>query len=86
MQEKRLEPREQTLRTGTIHAAEMASAIDCAIFDISESGACILVPAGAEIPDTFDLAIDPDRASRLCRLAWRAGSRIGVSFQLPMAT
>ena len=84
MPERRLEPRALTLKTATIRSVDMPSDIDCAILDISEGGACILVPVGAEIPNSFDLAIDPQRTSHACTLAWRAGTRIGVSFQNPI--
>jgi hypothetical protein len=84
MPERRQDPRALTLKTATIRSVDIPSDIDCAILDISERGACILVPVGADIPASFELAIDPERTSHACTLAWRAGSRIGVTFENPI--
>ena len=81
MLDKRREHRLLTLKTGTIISIEVPSGVDCAILDLTVGGACLLVPIGAEIPDTFDLAIDPSRASYACKVAWKSGNKIGVSFQ-----
>ena len=86
MLERRREPRLLTLKTGTIRPAEAPSGIDCAILDIGDGGACILVPTGTELPDTFDLTIDPGRESYSCKLAWKLGNKIGVSFRPRTAT
>jgi hypothetical protein len=60
--------------------------IDCAIFDLSEGGACLVVPLGTHVPETFELAIDPERASRACRVRWQSGNKLGVAFHLPFET
>ena len=80
MVEKRREARQLTLKTGKISALYLASDIDCAILDISESGACLLVPFGVKVPASFDLTIDPGQDSYVCKVAWRVGSKMGVSF------
>jgi PilZ domain len=80
--EKRRGERHLTLRTGKIIAANEASAFECAILNISARGACILVPDGAKAPTTFTLLIDGEAESQSCKLAWREGPRIGVSFYL----
>jgi hypothetical protein len=81
MLEHRREPRQLILKTGKISSLYLPSDIDCAIFDISEGGASILLPVGAKVPDSFHLAIDPGRDSYICRVAWKSGNKIGVSFQ-----
>lgn len=83
MQDRRQQPRHLTLRTGKIHGAGTASEIDCAIFDISDGGACLLLPKGVEVADTFLLTVDPTGVSYACRVAWRAGHRVGVSMCRP---
>lgn len=55
-------------------------AIDCAVLNVSESGACILVPRNTAIPSRFELVIDPDPACRACVVVWRDDARIGVEF------
>jgi PilZ domain-containing protein len=80
MLEHRASARQLTFRTGRIAPVDESNQIDCAILNISQSGACILVPDGAEIPECFELAIDSEHAIRLCRRVWRDGFRIGVAF------
>jgi PilZ domain len=75
--------RDLTLLTAKVSARSTASPINCAVLNISESGACILVPAGADISETFVLAIDPDRRSRNCRTVWRNGCLVGLKFDEP---
>jgi PilZ domain len=81
MADRRQAQRELTLKTGTIKSIDIGSHIECAILDISTAGARILLPAGVEAPETFDLAMDPDGRSNCCRVVWRSGNSIGVSFQ-----
>lgn len=53
--------------------------LDCLVTDISEVGAGISVGACEPLPTTFLLLLCPSgKPSRLCRLVWRKGSRIGV--------
>jgi hypothetical protein len=81
MSERRQEQRQWTLKTAKIKSLDIWSDIDCAILDISDGGARILLPVGVDPPDTFDLAVDPDGQAKLCRVVWKSGNRIGVSFQ-----
>ena len=81
MLERRREPRWLTFKTGMIHSAGLPADFECAILDLSQGGACLLVPGGARIPDTFDLTIDPQGDSHTCQVRWKAESRIGVSFR-----
>jgi PilZ domain len=80
MLENRNNERHLTLRTGKIILANEPDHIDCAVLNISRSGACILVPAGAAVSDFFELAIDCEEAPRNCRRVWQDGCRIGVAF------
>jgi hypothetical protein len=81
MRKMRKQPRVLTLKTATIKFETMESAILCAILNISDAGACILVSDQAEIPETFELEIDPLGSNHTCRVEWRSENRIGVSFQ-----
>ncbi len=80
MHEGRSSNRRLTLRTGKISAIEAATDIDCAVLNVSRTGACVLVPAGVQIPERFELAVDREDVTRNCRRIWRDGSRIGVEF------
>lgn len=83
MRNMRKQPRALTLKTAKIKFDPMQSAILCAILNISDAGACVLVSDPAEIPETFDLMIDPIGSNYTCRVEWRSENRIGVSFQPP---
>jgi hypothetical protein len=53
---------------------------DCMISDISESGARLFAD-GVEVPDKFSLLISGERGDqRECRVMWRLGGEIGVTF------
>jgi hypothetical protein len=78
--DKRKHQRHLTLKTAKIFHDRRAPAVDCAIVNISDGGACILLSHGVAVPDSFNLAIDHDGRMRGCSVAWRAGNRIGVSF------
>ena len=81
--EQRIHPRFLTLKTAQIVADGLAAPIDCAILNYSQSGAALLVPRFTAVPDAFRLLIDPDGAMFACRVRWRSGSRVGVSFHRP---
>jgi len=78
--------RELTLQTGKLSTGESASSVDCAILDISDGGACILVPNAEEIPATFTLTVDRTKTTLSCVTKWKTGNRIGVSFQATSVT
>jgi hypothetical protein len=85
MWQNRRHPRLLVLKTGKIAIAETPGnaedVIDCAVFDLSAGGACILVPNPARIPDAFQMSVGPNDVYT-CRVVWRALKRIGVSFQV----
>jgi hypothetical protein len=80
MLERRKEERWLTFKTGMIRCDDSAIEIECAVLDISEGGACLLIPVGARIPDDFQIFIDPNQTVHTCKVSWRMGNRIGVSF------
>lgn len=56
---------------------------DCMITDISQEGARLFAD-NVEVPDQFMLLISGEGASRReCRVVWRLGGEIGVSFVNP---
>lgn len=78
MPQNRKHPRYLTLMTGRI--ALDGRWIDCAVLNISASGACLLVQDAAEIPDSFDLTVDRINLRISCRLIWRDAHRVGVAY------
>jgi hypothetical protein len=83
MDDNRRSDRTLTLLTGKVLAPSLPHSVDCAVLNISQSGACILVPKDAEISERFVLQIDDDRRSCTCKMVWRNGSRIGLTFDGP---
>lgn len=67
------------LKSGRIRLGGMR-AIDCAVLNVSPSGACILTPRDTAFPTRFELVVDPDPTSRACTVMWREGARVGVKF------
>ncbi|HTV35881.1 MAG TPA: PilZ domain-containing protein [Xanthobacteraceae bacterium] len=80
MLERRAHPRSLTLKTGKIVPAGEDRDIACAILEISEGGACILVSDPADVPQTFLLKFDRTRTICACKRVWTKGNRIGLSF------
>jgi hypothetical protein len=80
MIEARKNLRHLTLKTAKIVFDDMGSPIDCAILNISDGGACILVPRLAEIPDVFRIVVDPNGTTHLCGVSWKSGNRVGLAF------
>jgi hypothetical protein len=52
--------------------------IDCTLIDYSVGGACLEIFPMVPLPDRFELQYGPTR--KKCRIVWRRGVRIGVSF------
>lgn len=78
LQNKRAALRHRVLKAGSIEFA--GGVIDCTVRNISETGAALEVNSPLGIPDTFNLLIAGDPASRRCRVVRRSDKRIGVAF------
>ncbi len=72
-----------SLRTGKIVSEKIAEPIDTAVLDLSEEGACLLVSDITEVPESFELILDPDGTKIGCEVRWKTGYRIGVRFAEP---
>jgi len=77
---QRRSERHLTFKTGRIVAAHHDYSVECVLLNISEHGACILVPTGSRVENRFALFIDGGQVPHQCTVAWRDGSRIGVSY------
>jgi hypothetical protein len=80
MPERRNEQRRRTLKTGRIVFNNRFSAIDCAVRNLSEHGAMLLVAGPHGIPDEFLLELDEGGITHQCRVMWRNAKQIGVEF------
>jgi PilZ domain len=80
MEDRRAEVRHPLFKQARIAFNERQSLIDCALRNLSGSGACLEVVDHAGVPSNFELLIEGDDASRQCFLVWRSDNRIGVEF------
>jgi hypothetical protein len=65
----------------TIALGGDAPPLYCALCNVSQEGAQLVVAEPDRVPDRFVLALSADGAARRkCRVVWRAGELIGVEF------
>ena len=79
MQNRRKSTRQRVLKGGSI-AFGQGAAIDCAVRNMTRSGAALLVASPIGIPDQFELILSADESRRQCRVVWRSADQIGVAF------
>ena len=81
--ERRKHPRYTINRIAKFQADAGSLPRDCMITDMSKEGARLFAD-GIDVPDQFDLLISGDKGVRRgCRVVWRLGGEIGVSFVGP---
>jgi hypothetical protein len=80
VQEKRRDIfRKRILKNAQIILSEKAPKLDCAVWNLSDTGACLQVSTTFGIPSTFEVVIEGVR--RACRSIWRTDTKIGVTFE-----
>jgi hypothetical protein len=79
MVETRIAPRYRASKAAQIdHGGDKTP---CIIRDLSETGAAIeLSDLSARIPETFTLIVPEDKLKLRCRVVWRKGYRMGITF------
>lgn len=56
--------------------------LPCAILDVSDSGARLAPQEPEAVPDRFDLLLSGNGTPRRdCRVIWRDGGQVGVTFE-----
>ena len=78
MDQKRFSTRRRVLKAGLI--AFEGATVDCTIRNISSGGAGVELKSPVELPQAFRLVVQADDCICWCRIAWRQGQRLGVSF------
>src|SRR3954464_523201 len=80
-EEKRKKSRKPFERRAWIDPGGGAAIAECALGNLSETGAKLIVKSTDELPDQFILRLSKDgRVARKCRLAWRSNDEAGVEF------
>lgn len=72
--------RRRTLKAGLIAYSGRHVTLQCAVRDLSGTGARLLVDGSIDAPDTFELIVDIDGMEADCRVVWRRGKEVGVVF------
>lgn len=52
----------------------------CTIHNLSATGAALSLKHPSDLPDTFVLILEMEHRRRRCRVVWRRGNGIGVTF------
>jgi len=77
--ERRSEPRVRTFKSGKIAFNRHFSVFDCLVRNLTSHGACLEVADSLGVPTHFDLVLS-DGTTHPCRMIWRFGDRVGVTF------
>jgi hypothetical protein len=78
VQEKRAIFRKRVLKTAQIILSAKAPKLDCAVRNLSNTGACLQLSTTYGIPMSFDVVLDG--VQRPCRAVWRTDIKMGVTF------
>jgi hypothetical protein len=78
VQEKRTGSRKRVLKTAQIILSAKAPKLECAVRNLSDTGACLQLSTTYGLPMRFDLVFDGVR--RPCRAVWRTDTKMGVTF------
>jgi hypothetical protein len=79
VQDKRTNYRKRILKNAQIILSEKAPKLDCAVRNLTDTGACLQVSTTYGIPATFDVVIEGVR--RPCRSIWRTDTKMGIAFE-----
>jgi hypothetical protein len=86
LDDRRRHPRTVINRVAKFQTEYGALPRDCLVTDISKLGARLFAE-GVQVPDRFHLSISGDQEVRHeCRVVWRLGGEIGVTFVGPAMT
>jgi PilZ domain len=80
LSDRRKSARRKALDTALVRFGDLS--MSCVVQDVSDTGAAVQVPAQSEVPDEFRLVM-PRNKTWYCRVIWRQGAWIGVSFAQP---
>lgn len=81
MNERRLIGRTKIAKEALLFFGPQAGVRPCGVRDVTNGGAGIRTQDLPAIPLCFELSFDHFRTGRKCRLIWRNGDFIGVTFE-----
>jgi PilZ domain len=74
----RVRPQGRLSSAAKILFGSKASVVECILIDYSAGGACLQLQKFTELPDRVEVLYGTTR--KRCRIVWKRGMRIGVSF------
>lgn len=80
--DRRSSQRNRVLFSGKIvYGSGSALTADCAIRDLSPTGACVVLPEHQAAPATFHLIVVRDAVAHQVRTTWTRHPHVGVAFE-----
>jgi two-component system cell cycle response regulator len=79
----RKQPRKRVLKRGIVAFNNRHSTLECAVRDLSDTGAKLMLEGSLSAPDTFELIVELDGVEADCVVVWRRGGELGVRFSGP---
>ena len=76
----RVAPRQRVLKTVKIYRLNGAHAVDCAVRDISETGARVVCKDQLALPNELKFVMQADGFMHLGKVIWRRGDLAGIQF------
>ena len=80
MPERRSSERSAVGLEGWFASETTGDTVACTVWDLSETGVRLVIPAPADVPLEFELKIPSEATVAKVRLVWTAGSHYGVRF------
>jgi PilZ domain len=83
--EKRKTPRRSIRHRALIVGSDKSVLSECAVSDVSATGARLRLSAADDLPDEFYLILSKGaNVQRRCAVKWRSNNNIGVQFVSPV--
>lgn len=79
--EKRAVPRRRVMKSAKIAFGDFIFVRDCALRDVTSTGARVVVGGAHEVPNEFHLVFPSERRMRKVRVAWRREGEMGVVYE-----
>lgn len=78
--ERRRAPRRRVLKGAAIWFSGRMSTMDCQVRDLSETGCRLKTEGSIWAPEEFELSLGGGAIVERCRVVWRRGRELGVTF------
>jgi len=78
---ERAAPRQKTFLRGTIFCNDRQKSVECIVRDLSDTGARLVLPSDATVPDEIELYVPKKQRSHFGAVKWRRADEIGMEFQ-----